>query len=256
MSEITDLIRRYADGELTFEELRDDMRQVQARPRPPSDSPWLVDDDDLDIEGSPDELATAATIYDLSPEEYRLLVYDLAGTPVGLRRSESPPKAPREEGESEPSDTEGMGGNLAGDGEPKNGVEVTGPIEVAKMDHRRNLVFGWANVALTPEGQVVDGQGDLIDVEELENAAYQFVVKYRVTGDMHRSEGFGELVESLVVTQDKVDEAGFPPEMLGRWWVGFRVPPQHWDNVVSGKRRMFSIQGRAKRIPLDDISPT
>ena len=125
------------------------------------------------------------------------------------------------------------------------------PLQIAKMDSRRNLVFGWANVALTPEGQVVDRQGDLIDVEDLEEAAYKFVVKYRLTGDMHQSEGFGELVESLVVTPDKVNKAGFPPEMLGRWWVGFKVPPEHWDKVVTGKRRMFSIQGRAKRIPVD-----
>lgn len=124
-------------------------------------------------------------------------------------------------------------------------------VSIVKADSRRNLVFGWANVAMTPDGQVEDHQGHLIDLEDLENAAYNFVVKYRVTGDMHKGEGFGELVESLVVTEDKVEKAGFPRNMLGHWWVGFKVPPEHWDAVNTGDRMMFSIQGKARLEPQD-----
>jgi holliday junction DNA helicase RuvB len=124
-------------------------------------------------------------------------------------------------------------------------------VSIVKKDARRNLVFGWANVAMTPEGQVEDHQGHLIDLDDLESAAYRFVAKYRLSGDMHQGEGFGELVESLVVTEDKVEKGGFPRSMLGHWWVGFKVPPEHWDKVQKGDRVMFSIQGKARLEPLD-----
>ena len=120
------------------------------------------------------------------------------------------------------------------------------PVEIAKTDKRQNLVFGWANVTFEKGNQVVDHQGHMIDVDELEAAAYNFTVKYRKTGDNHQGEGFGELVESLVVTEDKIAKGGFPEEMLGKWWIGFRVPPEDWDKVERGERSMFSIQGRAQ----------
>lgn len=124
------------------------------------------------------------------------------------------------------------------------------PVEIAKADTRKNLVFGWANVVIDENGQVEDHQGHMIDVEDLEDAAYGFVVKYRKTGDMHKGDAYGDLVESLVVTQDKIDSGGFPPDMLGKWWVGFRVPDEDWERVERGERSMFSIQGRARLEPV------
>jgi len=129
----------------------------------------------------------------------------------------------------------------------------TAPVEIAKSDSRKNMVFGWANVAFNEGGQVVDHQGHMIDVNELEDAAYGFAVKYRKSGDMHKGEGFGDLVESLVVTEDKIEKGGFPPEMLGKWWVGFKVPEEDWGRVESGERAMFSVQGRAKLEPVDGV---
>jgi holliday junction DNA helicase RuvB len=125
------------------------------------------------------------------------------------------------------------------------------PYRIVKSDSSRNLVFGWANVSFTKNGQVLDRQGHMIDPEDLESGAYNFVVKYRTSGDEHAGEAFGELVESLVVTKDKVEKGGFPPEMLGHWWVGFRLPPEQWEKVVKGERSMFSIQGNAQLIPVD-----
>jgi Holliday junction DNA helicase RuvB len=125
-------------------------------------------------------------------------------------------------------------------------ASFSAPIEIAKSDKRQNLVFGWANVTFDKGNQVVDHQGHMIDVEELESAAYNFAVKYRKTGDDHKGEGFGELVESLIVTEDKIAKGGFPEDMLGKWWIGFRVPPEDWDKVERGERSMFSIQGRAQ----------
>lgn len=127
-----------------------------------------------------------------------------------------------------------------------DGPSFNSTIQIAKVNPHKNLVFGWANVAFTKGNQVEDMQGHSIDVEDLEDTAYKFVVKYRISGEMHSGDSFGELVESLVVTEDKIAKAGFPKEMLGHWWVGFRLPPDKFQKVLDGKLLMFSIQGRAR----------
>lgn len=126
------------------------------------------------------------------------------------------------------------------------------PVQVAKTDDYKNLVFGWASVNVTADGsQVIDHQGHAIDVEDLESAAYDFVVKDYGSGDMHSGEGFGELVESMVFTKEKMDLLGIENIQEG-WWVGFRVPPEQHKRVRSGERKMFSIEGTAKLQPFGE----
>lgn len=125
--------------------------------------------------------------------------------------------------------------------------KLQAPIQVVKRDEPKNLVFGWANVAFTPDGQqVLDHQGHMFDVDDLESGAYDFTVKYGLSGDMHEGEGFGELVESMVFTPEKLAHLGLEGSGLPvGWWVGFRVPPEHREAVERGERTMFSIEGTA-----------
>ena len=59
-------------------------------------------------------------------------------------------------------------------------------LTVMKSDDERRLVFGWANVAVRVDGeQIVDWQEDLIDPEELEKAAYEYVAEFGTAGEMH-----------------------------------------------------------------------
>jgi len=131
--------------------------------------------------------------------------------------------------------------------------KFTARIKVAKTDEHKNLVFGWASVAVTPEGdQIIDRQGHAIDVEDLENTAYDFTVQGYGSGDMHQSEPFGELVESMVLTKEKAELMGIPPGTTPEgWWVGFRVPPEYHKQVREGERTMFSIEGSARLEPFD-----
>ena len=133
--------------------------------------------------------------------------------------------------------------------------EFNTTINVAKSNEYENLVFGWANVAFTEDGsQVEDEQGHLVDVQELEDAAYNFVVKSYGTGEQHRSEDFGELVESMVFTKEKMELMGLPAGSLpeAAWWTGFRVPPEVHKKVRDGDLTMFSIEGGAKLQAVDD----
>lgn len=74
-------------------------------------------------------------------------------------------------------------------------------LKVIKSDDDQRLVFGWANVAIRIDGeQIVDWQKDIIDTEDLEKAAYEYVAYFGTAGEMHRRGGVGRLVESMVFT--------------------------------------------------------
>jgi cation transport regulator ChaB len=122
--------------------------------------------------------------------------------------------------------------------------------KVLKVDAERQYVFGWASVAFAKDGsQVEDLQGDLIDLEDLEEAAYQFALAYRESGVMHDGEAVGQMIESFMVTPDKLEAMGLPPDSLPMGhWVGFHVPdPAIFAKIKDGTYSAFSIQGTAVR---------
>lgn len=119
-------------------------------------------------------------------------------------------------------------------------------FEIAKIDEKHNLVFGWANVSVRKSGeQIVDYQMEMIDPEDLEFAAYQFNLDFRETGEMHKGDGKGFLIESFMVTKQKLALMGLPEDSLPLgWWVGFYIPEDSvFAKVLDGTYKMFSIQG-------------
>lgn len=127
---------------------------------------------------------------------------------------------------------------------------LKGSFKIHKSDDDQMLAFGWANVAVTADGeQVTDLQEDVVDPVVLERAAYDFVEKYREGGEMHERGGCAVLVESIMFTKQKMAAVGIPEGTLPEgWWIGFRVTdPDVWDKVKSGEYAMFSIEGEAVR---------
>lgn len=126
----------------------------------------------------------------------------------------------------------------------------TKDIRITKVDEDRNLVFGWAYVSLRKDGeQVVDHSEEIIDPQELEDAAYLFNLSFRETGVLHKGDAVGRLVESFVSTPAKAEAMGLTKEALPvGWWVGFYIDDDDvFDKVKKGEFAMFSIQGRAIR---------
>lgn len=122
--------------------------------------------------------------------------------------------------------------------------------KVLKFDDDRQYVFGWASVAITKDGhQVEDLQHDLIDPEDLAEAAYQFALNYRETGVMHQGEAVGQLIESFMVTPEKLQAMGLEGDALPQGlWVGFHVPDTEvFAKIKDGTFAAFSIQGDAIR---------
>lgn len=130
--------------------------------------------------------------------------------------------------------------------------ELRCSFRLAKSDEEERLVFGWASVAERANGEtVVDWQEDVVEIEELEHAAYEFVEFYREGSEMHERGGhdIATLVESMVFTADKLALLNIPAGTIPYgWWVGFRVTDESvWEKVKDGTYTMFSIEGKAVR---------
>ncbi|MNU72332.1 hypothetical protein D3C71_617880 [compost metagenome] len=125
-------------------------------------------------------------------------------------------------------------------------------FKIAKTAPDKQLVFGWANVAKEADGSYpLDWDGDVTQPEELEKAAYNFVLKYRETGEVHQGEAVGTLVESMMFTKEKQAALGIPDGIIPEaWWVGFYVPDTEvFAKIKKGEYEMFSVQGKARRTP-------
>jgi len=142
-------------------------------------------------------------------------------------------------------------------------MDIVWEGEFAKFDIDKRQVFGWASIVELNGEPVVDLQGDYITAEEIEKAAYDYVVKSRKGGDMHRREQHedgerpfhaSDMIESFMVTPEKVEQMGLPAGSLPTgWWVGYQVHDEEtWNLVKSGKRSGFSIHGRGKRVEQQD----
>jgi hypothetical protein len=123
-------------------------------------------------------------------------------------------------------------------------------VKVAKVDNDNNLVFGWAYVSVTKEGErVVDHSQEVVEPADLEMALYAFNLRFRDTGVMHEGEAVGKLIESLAVTPEKLEAMGLAKDALDIGaWVGFYIPDDAvFAKVKDGTFSMFSIQGIATR---------
>lgn len=128
-------------------------------------------------------------------------------------------------------------------------------FRIAKADDEKHQAFGWANVSIRADGELIeDWQGDIVEPEELEQAAYKFVELYREGGEMHERGGTAVLIESVVFTEEKMKAIGIEPGTIPvGWWIGFKVLDDDvWEKVKDGTYSMFSIEGEAQRIEVDE----
>lgn len=130
---------------------------------------------------------------------------------------------------------------------------LKGKFKIMKSDDEKMLAFGWASVSMRVDGKLIeDWQKDIVEPEELERAAYEFVELYREGGEMHERGGAAVLIESIVFTEEKMQAIGIPAGTLPiGWWIGFKVLDKDvWEKVKDGTYLMFSIEGEAERIAL------
>lgn len=135
--------------------------------------------------------------------------------------------------------------------------DLTGQFNIQKSDKDKRLAFGWANVAIRKDGeQIIDYQGDMFDPEDLEEAAYKYVLNFGDAGEEHipflRKKA--KMVESVVFTKEKLRAMGLPEDALPQgWWIGFKVfDDDTWEKIKNGTYKMFSIEGTGIREKVPD----
>ena len=130
---------------------------------------------------------------------------------------------------------------------------IQGTFKIQKQNEEKQIAFGWAYQCVSKAGeQMVDHSGDIVDVAEIEKAAYRFVKLYREGSDNHERGGVGVVVESMVFTKEKAEAIGISPGVMPEgWWVGFEVTDAEvWKKIKSGEYSMFSIEGTASRVQI------
>lgn len=134
------------------------------------------------------------------------------------------------------------------------------PFNITKADEDKRLVFGWALVSADKDGnKLIDRQGDMVEPDDLEDGAYEYVLNFRDAGEEHIGtlRKKARMVESCVFTPEKMKAIGIPEGTIPvGWWIGFYVDDDTtWERIKSGKYKMFSIEGKAVREPIEDSQP-
>lgn len=128
--------------------------------------------------------------------------------------------------------------------------------DVVKVDGDKQRVFGWLYVCRRKDGTiVVDHSGEIIKIETLEEASYGYVPNSRKAGNMHGKDSNGNVIpigfciECVCFTPEKKSAMGVPEGILpDGMWIGLQVThAPTWLEFKSGKLRMFSLGGRARR---------
>jgi len=129
--------------------------------------------------------------------------------------------------------------------------EPAAPLLLFKADDEQRLVYGWASV-LTEKGiPVIDRQGHVIEVEEMQAAIHDFMTNSRRSDGMHVIKGVGQVVESVLFTKQLQDLLGINLNREG-WFICVKVDnDEAWDHVKKGTLRAFSIGGSALLEPMD-----
>lgn len=143
---------------------------------------------------------------------------------------------------------------------------VKGDYSVLKSDDAQQNIFGWSYVSVTKDGEeVVDFSGEILDIDTLEAATYDFVIRSRASGEDHTPDISGVLIESVVMTDEKfeawsmggngqVDQEALDALRkhlpLGAW-MGFHIPDRDAYERAIAEKSDFSIEGVARRVPVD-----
>lgn len=130
-------------------------------------------------------------------------------------------------------------------------------MRIAKIDSEKRIVTAVVSVASGEDGDpIVDHDGDVIDIDELELA---FIKSFAKGGDgmggrMHEEIGGAHVVQHMTLSKGEwsglADLMGIP-EMRSAWEVGiakfFIRDDALWDEVKSGALPELSIAGKAVR---------
>lgn len=123
------------------------------------------------------------------------------------------------------------------------------PVEKADM---KRISYG---VVLEPDTE--DLQGDIIEAEEIEKAAHDWMVNSQKGGLMHTELVPGaKVVESFISPADfyvQKSDGNMEKVARGSWVLGIQWPENIWKRIISGELTGFSVGGSGVRVEVDEV---
>jgi uracil-DNA glycosylase family 4 len=114
--------------------------------------------------------------------------------------------------------------------------------EIFKKEDEKRCVTG---VVMEP-GEF-DAHGDVTSADEIENAAYVYMLNSQVVGQQHSEPAPAKIVESYIAPVDMEIGGGFVKQ--GSWVMTVKVDDDDlWDAVKAGDYTGFSIGGFAQKV--------
>ncbi len=132
--------------------------------------------------------------------------------------------------------------------------EMTSDGDAITFDAGTEVTVEYVAKALVDEmpSPKTDLQNERVPLHELETAVYEFNLLSGLADVEHDEQVVGALVESLVITDEKLEALGVPEDARAGiprgWWLGFRVDDDTMDRVENGSLAMFSIGGESAGI--------
>ena len=130
-------------------------------------------------------------------------------------------------------------------------TQVSYRTTICKIDDEQRRVFGFALTATDANGkEVVDHQGDVLSIEELEEASFDYVANARDVGLMHEGESTGHLICAVPLTPEIRKAMGV---LLGpaALFVGHQITSDAaWSEIKKRGLGEYSIDGDAVREPI------
>lgn len=120
--------------------------------------------------------------------------------------------------------------------------------DVAKVDPKMGLVFGWGIICKVDGEPYFDTQRDHVPEESMLRATADFMEKSRMSGDLHARDAGGDpipdgaVVFSFPLTTDIAKALEIDTRKTG-WLVAVKPSPAVLAKYESGEYRGFSIGG-------------
>lgn len=119
-------------------------------------------------------------------------------------------------------------------------------VPIAKLNKAQQIVYC---VVLSPNES--DLQDDIMDPEDIEKTAHEYLMKSRVIGSNHEKPIDAMPVESYIAPQDiEWDGGQYGPQIIkkGAWVLGIKVlDPGEWEKIENGDYQGVSVGGLGLR---------
>ncbi|MAK54618.1 MAG: hypothetical protein CML17_01995 [Pusillimonas sp.] len=143
-----------------------------------------------------------------------------------------------------------------------NSEKFQGSGDIVKRDNEKRIMGGWFNVFKYDGEDVVDRQGDVVDIESYSDAYVEYVKDARVGKFDHDGNQRADLIDSILIDSEEyakmlVSEiTGMSPEDIPVKKIGhfgsFQVRSDEDWELAKNDKLMFSIGGTGKREEIND----